>query len=682
MRESMKMMHRIFRVAAPLTVAALALFAQRANAELVRFDVQSVAPAFEGRTFGSVGSYEIVRGVAHFRVDPRLPVNASLVNIQRAPRDADGRVAFDTDVVILRPADLARGNGRLVYEMVNRGRPLALGLLNRVPNRGGFDGPGDAGDGFLLEAGFTIAMSGWQAEYPIADVPAMSVALGSRLPRAPGSTLLSARLPVAVERTGGPVVATTREQFFDTGSEPNFTGYLTYPAADQSAAARLTVRERDADPATSPAGLKWHYLDEWRIEVTRPPGTTDGALYEFVYQAKDPVVYGLALASMRDLVSFLRYGTSEQNPLRVNGRPSIRKVIGFGASQTGRTLKELVAEFNEDESGRIVLDGANIVISGAGRNSVNSAFARPGLKDAQHTSWGLRGDEFPFSYPVTYDALSRRTDGVLAHCLGSKTCPRIVHIDSENELWHGGTLTYVDANGRDLTMPDNVRVFAFAGTEHSAAPRAGGSPPFCAAPAPSTIEWASFARALFVALDRWIVDGAAPPASRYPSAARGELVPRSAYAFPAIPGITYTGAFSTKYYLDFSQEPPERIAAYPELVPQVDSDGIMRSGVQHPFLSAPLATDAGWNVRKPGYGAGDLCMATGLHSPFPIDGTDRKARNDPRKSISERYASEAAYVDAVERAAKILVKDRLLLSGDAERIVAEAPARYRSALTR
>jgi hypothetical protein len=170
---------------------------------------------------------------------------------------------------------------------------------------------------------------------------------------------------------------------------------------------------------------------------------------------------------MRDLVSFLRYQGASGNPLSVGGKPSIRKVIGFGASQTGRTLKELVAEFNEDEHGRIVLDGANILISGAGRNSVNSAFARPGLKDAQHTSWGLRGDEFPFSYPVTYDALSRRSDGVLARCTATGTCPRIIHADSENELWHGGALTYVDTNGRDLKMPDNVRVFAFAATEHT-----------------------------------------------------------------------------------------------------------------------------------------------------------------------------------------------------------------------
>lgn len=671
------------RLALSLVACGLIGIVAGAHAEVVRFEVKSTEPAFAGRTFGAVGSYELIHAVAHYRVDPALPVNSELVNINRAPRDEQGRVAFDADVVILKPADMAKGNGRMLYEMVNRGRPLSVGLLNRVApgtSRGSFGAASDAGDGLLMNAGFTVVMSGWQAEYPLRDVPPMAVALGSRLPRAPNSTLLSARLPIATDANGAPLVGVTREQFFDVGAADTFIGYLSYPAADVAGKGTLTMRERDADPSVSPPGLSWRYLDPWRIEVTKPAGTTAGALFEFVYQARDPVVYGLALASMRDLVSYLRYSDAEGNPLRTRGRAAIDKVIGLGASQTGRTLKELVSEFNEDESGRMVLDGANIVISGAGRNSVNSAFARPGLKDAQHTSWGLRGDEFPFSYPVTTDPLSRRTEGVLSHCMQARSCPRIVHIDSENELWHGGTLTYLDMNGRDLTFPDNVRVFVFAGTEHSAAPRPGASPPFCAAPAPAMIDWTGFARALFVALDRWVTSDEAPPASRYPTVARGELVQQSAYKFPQLPEARYVGAFSAKHYYDFGQEPPKRMGSYPLLVPQADADGLMVGGVRHPFVSVPLATNAGWNVRKPGFGEGDLCMATGLHVPFAATRREREERKDPRLSVEERYASQDAYVQAVEQAARALVKDRLLLSGDAQAIIAAAPARYQKAL--
>lgn len=671
-----------FGLVPSIIVCALAMLAPPASAELVSFEVQSVAPAFAGKQFGAVGEYEVVRAIARYRVDPRVPVNAGLVNIHKAPLGDDQRVAFDTDVVVLKPVNLERGNGRLVYEMVNRGRPLALGLLNKAQGGAGYDAVQTAGDGFLLDAGFTLVMSGWQAEYPLSDAPAMQVALGSRLPRTADSTLLTARLPVAVEKTGEPVIGTTREQFFDVGSNATFIGHLAYPAADLGANAHLLMRNNDAELGAAHPDLKWRYLDPWRIEVTKPAGTSAGALYEFVYRAKDPVVYGLALASMRDLVSFLRYSDRADNPLRVKDRSSIRHVIGFGASQTGRTLKELVSEFNEDEQGRIVLDGANIVISGAGRNSINSAFARPGLKDAQHTSWGLRGDEFPFGYAMSFDPLSRRTDGLLSRCTATGTCPRIMHIDSENELWHGGTLNYVDTSGRDITPPENVRIFAFAGTEHNAMPRPGASPPICAAPAPSGVEWASFARAVFVALDRWIVDGQAPPASRYPTVARGELVPRDQYAFPRFKEAAYHGAFSIKRYLDFSQEPPARIAAYPVLVPQVDADGLMRGGLRHPFVVAPLATEAGWNVRKPEFGGNELCMATGMHVPFPVDAAERRKRKDPRKSIRERFATEQDYVRAVSEAAQALVAERLMLEPDAQALIDLAAVRYRTAVSK
>jgi hypothetical protein len=664
----------------------LTLCLNAAHAELIRLEIRDRQAAFEGREFGKVGAYELIRAVAHFRVDPRVPVNAGLVNIHRAPVGDDGRVAFDTDVLILKPLDTQRGNARLLYEMVNRGRPLGFSLLNRVaPGAvgGDFTTAAHAGDGLMLEAGYTYVISGWQAEYPLPDAPAMAVALGSRLPRAPQSTVLSARLPIARERNDQHVPAKTREQFFDVGDAATFTGYLTYPALDLSAGIELTMRERERDTRRVLPASSWRFVDDWRIGVTKPSGASAGALYEFVYRAKDPVVYGLALASMRDLVSFLRHSKAADNPLRASDRTVIKHTIGFGASQTGRTLKELIGEFNEDEAGRKVLDGAYVLISGAGRNSINSAFARPGLKDAQHTSWGLRGDEFAFSYPVTYDALSRRSDGVLARCQATRTCPRIIHIDSENELWHGGTLTYVDTSGRDLTMPDNVRVFAFAGTEHNAMPRPGAIPPFCAAPGPTSIEWSSFARALFLALDRWVALDEPPPSSRYPTVARSELVPRAKYAFPRLREVTYEGgAFSTKRYYDFTQEPPHAIADYPALVPQVDEDGNMIGGVRHPFVTAALATNTGWNVRKAGFGDGDLCMGSGLSIPFAATRAERTARQDPRPAIEERYASEEAYVQAVSKAAQQLVAERLLLPQDAQAIIAAAPARYRNAMGR
>jgi hypothetical protein len=145
--------------------------------------------------------------------------------------------------------------------------------------------------------------------------------------------------------------------------------------------------------------------------------------------------------------------------------------------------------------------------------------------------------------------------------------------------------------------------------------------------------------------------------------------------------VKYGGAFSTKRYLDFSQQPPEVIAEYPSLVPQVDSDGHMLGGIRHPLVTVPLATNAGWNVRKPGFGEGDLCMGSGLSIPFAATRVERHARQDPRPSIEERYSSEDAYVQAVMRAARQLVAERLLLSVDVEPLVQAARTRYRDAVS-
>jgi hypothetical protein len=661
-----------------LALCILSCAASFVRAEVVRLEVKQVAPAFGGRTFGTVGAYERVDAIAHFRVDPNQALNAGIVDIQYAPQESDGRVAFDADVIILRPVSRDKASGVMVYEPVNRGGSLLLGTFNNASGRD-MNAADAAGDGWLMSRGHSLVISGWQVDYPSSAPSQMSIALASRLIRTAGSNALAARLPIARNRDGSPLTRVTREQLLDVGPNPTFIANVTYPAADMTLPATLNVREKDEDPRTTPDGLTWRWLDEWRIEVTKPTSNppSAGAIYEFIYTAKDPIVYGLALASMRDLVSFTRYDVSSNNPLSLNGKSIVKTAIGFGASQTGRTMKELLYEFNEDERGRKLFDGVQINISGAGKNAVNSSFARPGQKDAQHGPSRLRGDEFPFSYAVTYDPLSRRTDGVLARCSGTKTCPKVIHADSENEMWHGGALTFVDANGSDMPMPGNVRAFVFAGTEHSAS--AQTAPPFCRIQPSAAIDWRPMSRALFATLEQWIA-GTEPPASQYPQISKQELVTpdRVTVGFPAIPDVQYTGAVDARFLLDFSTEPPRAIAPYPRLAPRVDPDGIMRAGIRHPFIEAPLATHTGWNLRREEMGGGEQCMASGARIPFPRTRIEREARNDPRLSIEERYKSEIDYEAAVKRAADRLVKDRLLLREDADSIVRQARERYRT----
>ena len=130
---------------------------------------------------------------------------------------------------------------------------------------------------------------------------------------------------------------------------------LVYPVADPDGAT-LTVRQREADPRVTPAGLAWRLVDDRHVEITRPtaPGFDHGAIFEFIYRARDPVVMGIGFAAIRDIVSFLRHATKD-NPLAPQERPCIRHALGFGISQSGRVLRDLVhLGFNQDLAGRQV----------------------------------------------------------------------------------------------------------------------------------------------------------------------------------------------------------------------------------------------------------------------------------------------------------------------------------------
>jgi hypothetical protein len=642
-------------IAACLMGAAL-VATTPAHSRVVSLEVSQSGPAFGGQEFGRVGAYELVRAVARYEVDPRHPLNAMLVNVESAPRNARGLVEFDADVVILKPKDASRGNRKLFFEPVNRGNVLSLGLFNDAP-RSELESATAAGNGFLMRQGYTIVFGGWQPPYPGPALPGMGVASGSRL--TPGDGKLLARLPIAQASDGSPFTGRTIESFRATGNGRTFIGYLAYPAANLDDRGELRVRRRPEDPAVQPAGLSWRYLDEWRVEITRPddPSYDLASTYDFSYEAKDPVVYGLALAAMRDLVSFLRYETRD-NPLAVNGRLDITQAIGFGASQTGRTVKTFVYHFNTDEQGRKVFDGIHAHISGASLNSQNEVFGRPGTKG---------DDRFPFTYATLYDPISRRVDGWLQRCEAEKSCPKIIHTDSENEVWTAGGLLYTDTQGKDVAFPPNVRTYMFASTQHT--PAASTDRGMCQQML-NPLDYRPSMRALLVALDQWITSGKEPPRSRYPTVSGGTLVgpDRASTGFPEIPNVRYN-AKPPRPALLGARFPAERLVEYPLLVPAVDADGNTRAGVRMPELQVPLATYTGWNLFDEQNGKDAFCIASGSYIPFAATQAEREAARDPRPSVQERYPSREAFLSARRRAAQSMVRERLILGEDVARIM-------------
>lgn len=647
------------------TIAAAAAFVVFAapsstTAKVLEFKVTKVeSPAFEGRTFGAVGAYQKITARVRLAVDPALRQNSGVVDIALAPRNAQGLVEFESDVLLLRPVDLTKGNGRLFYDVNNRGNTRALDKFN---DKG--DAPNDpktaahAGNGFLMNQGYVIMWSGWQSDV------------------APGDDRILLRTPKVAGVTG-----TSLEEFiFDNVTSPAI-GRLSYPAADLNPAlAKLTVRNLERDARATPADLKWTYKDADAIEIARPAGYGKGAIYEFTYPAKDPAVMGLGFAATRDIVAFLRRDAADPagnaNPLAAGGRPAMQYAIAFGSSQSGRYLRNLLYEgFNEDEIGRMVFDGLMPHIGGSRKTFTNYRWAQPGRYSRQHEDHNFPGDEFPFTYAVTTDKLTGKTDGLLAKCLATNTCPKVIQTDTGTEIWQArGSLVTTDTEGKPIDLPANVRTYLIASAPHGAdfgaVPTASANCQMLVNP----INTGAPLRALLVAMDRWVSDGTLPPSSRYPSHRDGSLVDPQALIkdFPAIPGLNYVGNVNGIKVRDLLAQPPKDGAAYPVFVAKVDADGNDVPGIRLPTVEVPLATYMGWNFRKPDNAPGELCGTTGSYIAFAKTKDERLAAKDSRLSIEERYPTHAAYVAAVTRSANQLVQDRLMLSDDAKYFIETA----------
>ncbi len=473
-------------------LAAATLHAAPARPEVTAFEPQGpAASAFGGREFAA-GRYERFAARATIALVPSDPRNAGIADIALAPRDAAGRVEASADVVILRPADPARGNRTLLLEAPNRGRELVGQLLHDSPDANGLARGAEAGNGFLLDRGYTLAWVGWQADRTAEG------GLRLRAPVLPGVTGLS------------------REEFLFDHDRGPAEARLAYPAATEEGAT-LSVRARPGDERRHPEGLRLRFLGPDRVEITRPPGFDAGALYELVYTARDPVVAGMGFAAIRDVAAFLRAGG--------DGVAAVDRAILHGVSQSGRLVRDFVHQgFNEDESnpGRPVFDAMLPHIPGARRTYTNARFAQPGRNPTAHGDRLYPANQFPFAYEESEDHLTGRRDGLLRRCRATNTCPRIIQADSEYEFYGAhASLTTTDTRGGPLPLPPEVRAYLISGHPHFAP--AGGTPtrrPECALPT-NPLHAGAPLRALLAALEAWMRDGTAPPGSRFPAPGNG-----------------------------------------------------------------------------------------------------------------------------------------------------------------
>ncbi len=620
---------------------------------LERLEIVSRDDAFGGLSFGDIGQYERIVAIAHLRADPAHPANRAIVDLDKAATDG-GAVRYKVDVVIVRPREMVKSSRVLLLDIPNRGNRFGHFLLNELRSpAAALDTRDGAGIGHTLRRGHTMVWVGWQSDIKLAG----------------NGLLVGTSFPLATDR-GQPITGISAEQEVYNDNKPNGTIKLTYPAATSDRAqAGLTVRPT-ALAAPTPLAA-WRYVNDRQVELVRPAGFDAGAIYEFRYLARDPVVSGLGMAALRDVTSFLKVA-GPGNPLS-----DIRHdvALAFGFSQSGRYLRDFIwYGFNDDTRGGKVFDGAMPMVAGSRKSFANDRFAQPGRYSGQHVDHIKPGDQFPFSYGVTTDPVSKQTDGIYARCQQTRTCPKLMHIDSSVEFWQArASLVVTDGAGQDIALPPEVRAYLVSSVQHVPArePVVG----FCKYPN-SPAQQAPMLRALLEKMVAWTRDGTAPPATRYPSLGSGTLAAplRDEVGFPDLKaiGVGFPGVLNELTLVDYSKQParPDFARRYRALVPITDADGHDVAGVRLPDIAVPLATHSGWNLRRAFFAEDQLCDLNGMYVPLPANAR----AGDPRVPLAQRYASRGDYVKAVAASARELRDQGFLLDEDVARYIERAKA--------
>ena len=665
----------VFAVAAALLVAV-----PQSEARVTSITITSTTSAFSGRVFGEVGAYEQVRGVVSGELDPFSRHNAVITDIQLVPRNADDKVTYRATFTLLKPVDMSKSSGVLVYGIPNRGgRALGFGNLGGSAT--------DAGDGFDQKPGHVYLASGWQGDIAYNNA---------------ATALETVEVPVL---TG--VTSPTFARFVTVGGNVNtrpLPGNGRTPASLETTQAMLISIARETNLGVR-SGVVEISSDDWAFAncaSTPFPGTPSSTqiclrngfdpnlIYELVYTAKDPLVLGVGMAAMRDVNAFFRRASvADGNP--IGGQ--VQWSIGYGRSQSGRFQKNFILlGFNEDEDGRIVWDGIQPIIAGQ-MGQFNIRFAQPG-NIANIFEPGAEGPLWWGDY--NDKARGRGVTGLLQRCQATDTCPKVFDDFGGPEIWYSrGSISIAGTRGKDyLPLPPNVRRYYHAGTAHG-----GGSGGFNPGPQPPQAgrllasnpnPQTETRRALFVALVDWVTKGTEPPPSAYPNVRDKTLVAPTAKAmhWPKIPGApTPDNVMNVLMDYDYGPDfryndqsgvmtkvvPPIK-QVIPTLGGKVDKDGNEIAGVKSVLHQAPLGTYTAWNPTAEGPLQGNEASLAAGYIPFALTKAERKATKDPRKSVEERYGSQEGYDCVVQLAARREVRKRLLLQEDADRLIAQAAA--------
>jgi hypothetical protein len=442
------------------------------------------------------------------------------------------------------------------------------------------------------------------------------------------------------------------------------------------------------------------------VHVCLKNGFDPTLLYQVTYQAKGAYVLGVGIAAFRDVGSFFRYSAADDfgtaNP--VAARISWEAIRGV--SQSGNFTRQYIyTGMNQDEANRIVHEGAWPQIAGR-RVAANVRWGQPdGVLELYQL--GSEGAQWWTDYPDPVRNLP--ASSIFHRCNLTGTCPKVVeHFGGSEVFALKMTMEWVGpAADFDIPLTRNVRRYYIGSTTHGGGaggfthlpPATGANCPgnnygtgvFRANPMPST----QMINVIRLALRAWLMTGALPPPSRYPTLAGGTLVDptRQAMGFPAgVPGVPESifdpenfilPVFDYDWGPQFNRadgsgvptnQPPPISQVIAMKVPRVDADGNELGGVPTVLRDAPLGTYLGWNITSAGFHQGQVCNYVGGYIPFALNAAERQATGDPRRSLVERYGDHAGYVAAVTAAANNAFAQGYLLAADRDALIAAAEA--------
>ncbi len=254
-----------------------------AQAEVTRIEIASRTDVLGGKSFGDTGPYEKIVGRVFFAVDPAHSANKRIVDIDKAPRDASGRVLFSADLYALVPKDVTRRNGAALFDVVNRGRKNMLVPFNRAPPRADPTTEADFGDGFLMRHGFTLVWVGWQF-----DIPSRDGLMGLDAP-----PIIEEGRPISGQVTTS-FVPNSSDQTHALNDLARYADTTRYPPINPSSGAN-TLSVRDGFLATprliSPDQWKFGRAGDKGIvpdttALVLKGGFEPGHVYELSYEAK------------------------------------------------------------------------------------------------------------------------------------------------------------------------------------------------------------------------------------------------------------------------------------------------------------------------------------------------------------------------------------------------------------